>query len=96
MPLQKIRAGLISDAEIKQRSTELSAEGIRLCEGRTLLNRTAAAPSVLIVVEGELHIGVLDDDALLLKGEGVLLPQGAAYSLRAASESLAFLFSTNS
>ena len=72
----------------------LDAEGIRLREGRTLLNRSVDSASALIVVEGAMRIGVLDDDALLTQGEGVLLPAGSAYSLRAEQESVAFLFST--
>ena len=73
----------------------LAAEGIRLREGRTLLNRSVDAASALIVVEGALRIGVLDDDALLTQGEGVLLPAGASYSVRAEQETVAFLFSTH-
>ena len=72
----------------------LDAEGIRLREGRTLLNRSVDSASALIVVEGAMRIGVLDDDALLTQGEGVLLPAGATYSLRAEQESVAFIFST--
>ena len=71
----------------------LDAEGIRLREGRTLLNRSVDSASALIVVEGAMRIGVLDDDALLTQGEGVLLPAGATYSLRAEQESVAFVFS---
>jgi len=96
VPLQRIRAAAIPQAELAQRSAALNAEGIRLQAGRTLLNRSAASPSALIVVEGALHIGVADDDALLAQGEGVLLPAGAAYSVRAAREpreSVAFVFS---
>lgn len=73
----------------------LAAEGIRLREGRTLLNRSVDAASALIVVEGAMRIGVLDDDALLTQGEGVLLPAGASYSVRAEQETVAFLFSTH-
>ena len=42
-----------------------------------------------------MRIGVVDDDALLAKGEGVLLPAGATYSVRAEQESVAFVFSTH-
>ena len=77
-----------------QPNAGLAAEGIRLREGRTLLNRSVDAASALIVVEGALRIGVLDDDALLTQGEGVLLPAGASYSVRAEQETVAFVFST--
>ena len=77
-----------------QANSGLDAEGIRLREGRTLLNRSVDSASALIVVEGAMRIGVLDDDALLTQGEGVLLPAGATYSLRAEQESVAFIFST--
>lgn len=73
----------------------LAAEGLRLREGRTLLNRSVDAASALIVVEGAMRIGVLDDDALLTQGEGVLLPAGASYSVRAEQECVAFVFSTH-
>ena len=75
-------------------SLGLAAEGIRLREGRTLLNRSVDSASALIVVEGAMRIGVLDDDALLMQGEGVLLPAGASYSVRAEQECVAFVFST--
>ena len=78
-----------------QPNAGLAAEGIRLREGRTLLNRSVDAASALIVVEGAMRIGVLDDDALLTQGEGVLLPAGASYSVRAEQESVAFIFSTH-
>ena len=96
MPLQRIRAEAIPQTGLSQRSAELNAEGIRLQAGRTLLNRSTDSPSALIVVEGAMHIGVVDDDAVLAQGEGVLLPAGATYSVRAERESVAFLFSTRS
>ena len=77
-----------------QPDSGLAAEGIRLREGRTLLNRSVDSASALIVVEGAMRIGVLDDDALLMQGEGVLLPAGASYSVRAEQECVAFVFST--
>ena len=83
-----------NDQSDAQPSNGLDAEGIRLREGRTLLNRSVDSASALIVVEGAMRIGVLDDDALLTQGEGVLLPAGATYSLRAEQESVAFVFST--
>ncbi len=94
MPLQRIRAGAIPGAEAARRAAQLNAEAMRLPQGRTLLNRSVDSASALIVVEGAIHIGVADDDALLSQGEGVLLPAGAAYSLRAEQEAVAFLFST--
>lgn len=93
MPLQRIRAEAIPHAD-PQSDARLNAEGIRLPEGRMLLNRSVDSASALIVVEGAMRIGVLDDDALLAKGEGVLLPAGATYSVRAEQESVAFVFST--
>ena len=96
MPLQKIRAGAIPHAAIAQRAVDLDAEGIRLQAGRTLLNRSVESPSALIVVEGAMRVGIIDDDAILAEGEGVLLPAGATYSLRAEVGSLAFVFSTRS
>lgn len=98
MPLQRIRAGAIphvaADQNAAQLEAQLNAEGIRLQQGRTLLNRSVDSASALIVVEGAMRIGVIDDDALLAKGEGVLLPAGAQYSVRAEEESVAFVFST--
>ena len=43
-----------------------------------------------------MRVGIIDDDAILAQGEGVLLPAGATYSLRAEVGSLAFVFSTRS
>lgn len=91
MPLQRIRARAFEQAA--GAGSELAAEAIRLPEGRTLLNRQAEAASALIVVDGALRIGVVDDDAELEQGEGVLLPKGATYSVRASTDALAFVFS---
>ena len=92
MPLQRIRASALQQPPDPARA-DLAAEAVRLPEGRTLLDRRAEADSVLIVVEGRMRIGVIDDDALLDQGEGVLLGAGAAYSIRAEADSVAFLFS---
>ena len=92
MPLQRIRASALQPPPDPDRSG-LAAEAVRLPEGRTLLDRRAEADSVLIVVEGRMRIGVLDDDALLDPGEGVLLGAGDAYSIRSEADSVAFVFS---
>lgn len=92
MPLQRIRASALQPPPDHARSG-LEAEAVRLPEGRTLLDRRAEADSILIVVEGRIRIGVLDDDALLDPGEGVLLGEGAAYSIRSEADSVAFVFS---
>ena len=91
MPLQRIRARAFEQPG--SADSKLGAEAIRLPEGRTLLNLKAEADSALIVVDGKLHIGVIDDDAELEQGEGVLLPKDASYSVRASTDALAFVFS---
>ena len=95
MPLLRIQAGALADSlrSPGQRSA-LNAEAIRLAAGRSLLNRIASGPSVLIVVDGQLQIGVTDDDAQLEPGDGVFLQAGDAYSVVAVDDSLAFVFST--
>ena len=57
-----------------------------------MLNRQAAAPTALIVAKGLVKVGVVDDDAELLAGDGVLLPANAIYSLQGLEESLVLLF----
>lgn len=92
MPLHRIRAQSFQMPD-QRRAERLAAEAIRLPEGRTLLNRKAEADSALIVVDGSIHVGVIDDDALLGQGEGVLLAKGATYSVKAEADALAFVFS---
>lgn len=91
MPLQRIRASALGLND-PAAASRLQAEGLRLHEGRTMLNRHAATASAVIVLEGELHIGVEDDDAVLATGDGVLLDAGATYSLRADQDTTAFVF----
>lgn len=57
-----------------------------------MLNRHTAGATALIVMRGRLKIGVSDDDVLLAVGEGVLLPAGTVYSLKAESDAVAALF----
>ena len=90
MPLQRIRASSLGAPDTK--GTDLRAEGLRLAEGRVLLNRRTEAATALIVANGRVSVGVADDDALLDSGEGVLLPEGTVYSLRAEEESLLMVF----
>ena len=96
MPLLRIQAhALAQSLRNPDPSTALNAEAIRLAAGRSLLNRSANGPSVLIVVDGQLQVGVTDDDATLSPGEGVFLQNGEAYSLVAIDDALAFVFSTD-
>ena len=92
MPLHRIRAQSFQPPD-ERRAERLAAEAIRLPGGRTLLNRKTEADSALIVVDGSLHVGVIDDDALLEQGEGVLLPGGSTYSVKAEDDALGFVFS---
>lgn len=95
MPLLRIQASALAQSlRSPEPSSTLNAEAIRLAAGRSLLNRIANAPSALILVDGQLQIGVSDDDATLEPGEGVFLQQGEAYSLVAIDDSLAFMFSS--
>ena len=90
MPLRRIRASKQEAEEALE--TNLSAEGIHLAEGRTMLNRHAATASALIVVRGALRVGVRDDDAELGEGDGVLMEAATTYSLQASEESVAVVF----
>lgn len=90
MPLHRIRASSVGTAETLQ--SRLRSHGIHLASGHTLLNRLTGGATALIVMRGHLKIGVSDDDALLAPGEGVLLPAGTVYSLKAESDSVAVLF----
>ncbi len=73
--------------------SNLASEAIRLPAGQRALNRETSGPTALIVAEGEVAIGTLDDSATLTAGEGVLLEANAPYSLVAERDSLALLFS---
>ena len=75
-------------------SSSLASEAIRLPAGQRALNRQTSAATALIVAEGVVAIGTLDDNATLSAGEGVLLEANAPYSLIAESDSLTLLFST--
>ena len=90
MPLHRIRASSVGTAETLQ--SRLRSHGVHLGSGHTLLNRQTGGATALIVMRGRLKIGVSDDDALLAPGEGVLLPAGAVYSLKAESDSVVVLF----
>ena len=48
-----------------------------------MLNRRSGHASAVLVAQGRVKLGVEDDDATLLAGEGVLLERGAIYSLQA-------------
>ena len=61
-----------------------------------MLNRHADAASALIVAQGAVTVGVEDGDEALGVGEGVLLPHGQVYSLRAETEALVMVFATPS
>ena len=90
MPLQRIRAaalGIEPGAE-----SAVDAEGVNVAEGRTMLNRRASAATALIVATGLVKVGVVDDDAELTGGEGLLLPADTIYSLQGLEESLVLLF----
>ncbi len=91
MPLQHITAS--AGGTLNSAFSNLDAEAIRLPAGRSALNRRTDGPTALIVAEGEIAIGTLDDRTSLSAGEGVLLAAGAPYSLVAESDSLALLFS---
>lgn len=90
MPLQRIRT--TSAGEPSGLPGSLRAAGLRVPAGATILDRSAAGATALIAVDGRLKVGTDDDDAVLEPGEGVLLPAGARYSLRAEEDTLALLF----
>ncbi len=91
MPLRRINAS--AGGAINPAASELASEAIRLPAGQRALNRQTNAPTALIVAEGEVAIGTLDDNATLRAGEGVLLEADSPYSLIAESDCLALLFS---
>ena len=57
-----------------------------------MLNRRAEVATALIVAKGLVKVGMVDDDAELGAGDGVLLPGAAVYSLQGLEESLVLLF----
>lgn len=85
----KTRAG----GALSPSASGLASEAIRLPAGQRALNRQTTGATALIVAEGEVAIGTLDDNATLTAGEGVLLEADSPYSLVAESDSLALLFS---
>ncbi|MDE2891042.1 MAG: hypothetical protein OXN86_00850 [Chloroflexota bacterium] len=91
MPLHRITAS--AGGAINAAASELASEAIRLPAGQRALNRQTNAATALIVAEGEVAIGTLDDNATLKAGEGVLLEPDSPYSLIAEADSLALLFS---
>ena len=91
MPLHRIRAS--ANGGISAAASSLASEAIRLPAGQRALNRQTSGATALIVAEGEVAIGTLDDNAKLSAGEGVLLEANAPYSLIAESDTLALLFS---
>ena len=94
MMLRRITAS--AGGALSPSASDLASEAIRLPAGRQALNRRTAGATALIVAEGEVAIGTLDDNATLKAGEGVLIEADAPYSLIAASDSLALLFSVPS
>ena len=91
MPLRRITAS--AGGAINPTAADLASEAIRLPAGQRALNRQTSAATALIVAEGEVAIGTLDDNATLTAGEGVLLEADSPYSLIAEADSLALLFS---
>ncbi len=90
MTLRRISASV--GGALSPTNSSLASEAIRLPAGQRALNRTTSGPTALIVAEGQVAIGTLDDNATLSTGEGVLLEGHAPYSLIAESDSLALLF----
>lgn len=91
MPLRRISAS--ASGALNPEATSLGSEAIRLPAGQRLLNRRTSQATALIVAQGDVDIGTLDDNATLSAGEGVLLDADAPYSLIAQSDSLTLLFS---
>lgn len=92
MTLRRITAS--ASGALAPGASNLASEAIRLPAGQRALNRQTSAATALIVAEGAVAIGTLDDNATLQAGEGVLLEANAPYSLIAESDSLTLLFST--
>ncbi|MDE2966692.1 MAG: hypothetical protein OXS30_04265 [Chloroflexota bacterium] len=93
MPLRRIKAS--AGAALPTNASTLASEAIRLPAGQRALNRQTTSATALIVAEGEVAVGTLDDNATLAPGEGVLLEANSPYSLIAESDSLALLFSVS-
>ena len=95
MPLHRIRAAQLNvpDQSATTADPSLSAEALHLEVGRTMLNRRSGHASAVLVAQGRVKLGVEDDDATLLAGEGVLLERGAIYSLQAVETSVVMVFS---
>ena len=91
MTLRRITAS--AGGALSATASGLASEAIRLPAGQRALNRQTSGATALIVAEGEVAIGTLDDNATLTAGEGVLLEDNSPYSLVAESDSLALLFS---
>lgn len=91
MSLRRIRAS--ASGALSPTAANLASEAIRLPAGQRALNRQTEGATALIVAEGEVAVGTLDDNAMLKAGEGVLLEGNAPYSLIAETDSLALLFS---
>ena len=87
----KTRAG----GALSPNASNLASEAIRLPAGHRALNRQTSGATALIIAEGEVAVGTLDDNATLTAGEGVLLEAKSPYSLIAESDSLALLFSVS-
>lgn len=91
MTLRRIKTS--AGGALSHSASSLASEAIRLPAGQRALNRQTSGATALIVAEGEVAIGTLDDNATLTAGEGVLLEADSPYSLVAESDSLALLFS---
>ena len=91
MPLHRITAS--TSGTLSAEASKLASEAIRLPAGHQALNRQTSSATALIVAEGEVAVGTLDDNATLTAGEGVLLEASVPYSLVAESDTLALLFS---
>ncbi len=91
MTMRRISASV--GGALSPTTSGLASEAIRLPAGQRALNRETSGPTALIVAEGEVSIGTLDDNATLKAGEGVLLEANAPYSLIAETDSLALVFS---
>ena len=90
MTLRRIKAA--AGGALSPAASSLASEAIRLPAGQRALNRQTAGATALIVAEGEVAIGTLEDNATLTAGEGVLLEADSPYSLIAEADSLALLF----
>lgn len=91
MTLRRITAS--AGGALSPSASSLASEAIRLPAGQRALNRQTSGATALIVAEGEVAIGTLDDNTTLTAGEGVLLEANSPYSLVAELDSLALLFS---